>query len=807
MRAAHAHLHVYEAEPMNDKTTKKSTGGPALSPQGASAARPAPLPGVALPKGGGAIRGIGEKLSVSPATGTIAFNVPIATPPGRSGFELGLSLSYDSSAGNGPFGLGFRLSLPSIQRKTDKGIPRYDASDTFVLSGAEDLVAQTAEPVERTIGATTYRVTRYRPRTEGTFARIELWAAGTGETHWRVWSKSNVLEIFGASPEARVTDPTEKSHVFLWLLEERRDDRGNVVVYSYKQEDGAGVDRNRPNEVNRFAGPKKDTYLPTAQRYLKRILYGNRTAHLDRNASPAGPTDDWAFEVVLDYGEHAAAAAVDVPTPEPDPVRVWDTRSDAFSSYRSGFELRTLRRCHRVLVYHHFEELGRPRSLVRSTDFAYAPSRVSSEDGSFETAEIASQLISITQASYVPIDLASYERASLPKLSLSYVRPLLCEELQPFPSSNGDGAKPAGAPAQWVDLDGEGMPGVLVARPGEWYYKRSLGAARLAAGSPLQTLPIHSDLQRGWHLADIGGDGNLDLISYAPPLAGYFERDGGSWASFVPFPSLPSIDWNAPDLRYVDLDGDGQPDVLVAGDEVFTWYRSRGSAGFEEGMMALQTGDEQQTPAIALTAGAESIRLADMSGDGLADLVRITNGEVCYWPNLGFGRFGRKITLTGSQRFEADDRFDVTRVRLADLDGSGTSDIVYLGPDGVRVYFNCAGNELSGPRLIPCSPGFDPSTSVDVIDLFGRGTSCLVISRALNESDPIAYVQLWGERRHDGAVDRERKPHVLTSIDNDMGGEIHITHAPSTKFHRTDRESKVALGSPGCPSRSKWSRR
>ena len=31
-----------------------------------------------------------------------------------------------------------------------------------------------------------------------------------------------------------------------------------------------------------------------------------------------------------------------------------------------------------------------------------------------------------------------------------------------------------------------------------------------------------------------------------------------------------------------------------------------------------------------------------MNGDGLADLVRIRNGEVCYWPNLGYGRFGAR---------------------------------------------------------------------------------------------------------------------------------------------------------------------
>src|ERR1051325_3622854 len=67
-------------------------------------------PQVALPKGGGAIRGIGEKFAANPVTGTGSMTVPIPTSPGRSGFGPQLALSYDSGAGNGPFGLGWRLS-------------------------------------------------------------------------------------------------------------------------------------------------------------------------------------------------------------------------------------------------------------------------------------------------------------------------------------------------------------------------------------------------------------------------------------------------------------------------------------------------------------------------------------------------------------------------------------------------------------------------------------------------------------------------------------------------------------------------
>src|SRR5262245_49508647 len=68
-------------------------------------------PSIVLPKGGGAIRGIGEKFAANPVTGTGSMTVPIYTSPGRSGFGPQLSLSYDSGAGNGPFGFGWSLSL------------------------------------------------------------------------------------------------------------------------------------------------------------------------------------------------------------------------------------------------------------------------------------------------------------------------------------------------------------------------------------------------------------------------------------------------------------------------------------------------------------------------------------------------------------------------------------------------------------------------------------------------------------------------------------------------------------------------
>src|SRR5262250_1380296 len=126
---------------------------------------------ISIPQGGGALHGIGETFAPDLHTGTGNFTVPIALPPGRNGLQPQLSLVYSTGNGNGPFGLGWSLTIPGVTRQTAKGIPRYRDNDhdparrdTFVLSGVEDLV-----PVPGGADGTQ----RYRPRTEGLFARVE----------------------------------------------------------------------------------------------------------------------------------------------------------------------------------------------------------------------------------------------------------------------------------------------------------------------------------------------------------------------------------------------------------------------------------------------------------------------------------------------------------------------------------------------------------------------------------------------------------------------------------------------------------
>jgi RHS repeat-associated protein len=734
------------------------------------------LPALSLPKGGGAIRGMGEKFSTSPATGTGSLSVPIVTSPGRTGFELGLALSYDSGTGNGPFGLGWQLSTPSVTRKTDKGLPRYiegEDPDVFVLSGAEDLV-----PVRVRAGASTcldvferggHRVQRYRPRTEGLFARIERWTdTATGDVHWRAITRDNVLNIYGRSPLARIADPEDPGRVFSWLLEETRDDRGNLARYTYKAEDGAGVDPAQACESNHFETRADGSrfFRGAAQRYVKRIQYGNRVPVMDRDAPAPTGDNDYLFEAVFDYGEHSEA------TPTPAEERPWPVRQDAFSSYRATFEVRTYRLCRRVLMFHRFAELGPTPCLVRSTDFTY-------DEGPALT-----YLAVVTQAGYKRAPGGSaYERDTLPPLELGYAKPTLHDEPRTV-DAESLAAIPGGVPgagAQWVDLDGEGIPGILVPTESAWLYKANQGHGRFAHPVPLRSIPSPAELSGGaQQLVDIEGNGRLDLVQYAPPLSGYFERTPeGGWAPFRPLRNLPDLDWNDPNLRLLDLDGDGHADVLITENDAFVWYRSRAKEGFEPAVSITKPRDELKGPAIVFADGTETLHLADMSGDGLVDIVRVRNGQVCYWPNLGHGRFGRRVTLDNSPVFDAPAKFDPKRIRFADIDGSGTSDIVYLGREGVRLYFNQSGNRFSAPTRLQSLPPVDSLSSLGVVDLLGQGTACLVWSSPLpgHATRPLVYVDLMGGK----------KPHLLVSLVNNLGAETRISYAPSTKFYLQDK--------------------
>ncbi|WP_348069713.1 SpvB/TcaC N-terminal domain-containing protein [Polaromonas sp.] len=743
---------------------------------------------MSLPKGGGAIRGIGEKFSANSATGTGRLSVPLPISPGRGGFQPNLSIDYDSGAGNGPFGMGWRLGLPSITRKTEKGLPRYldaEESDIFLLGGVEDLVPVTVtggsgerETASILLAGRAYRVRRYRPRVEGLFSLIERWSGADdpAESFWRVLDRSNMTQWFGRAPASRIVDPSDPSRVFQWLPCESHDDKGNAIVYDYVADNADAIDPSAPWEIHRAARQR------SSQRYLKRIRYGNRTPYLP-NLRPNAPLDslpsEWLLELVFDYGDHTDS------DPQPEPDRVWPSRPDPFSNHRPGFEVRATRRCERALMFHHIAEASEvgAAGLIRSMRFRYAAAgalddplqpgysvMVAAEPWSHERGAGGT----LESRPLPPLEF----RYSLPRVD-SEVRTLMAADLQGLPVGI------QGTGVQWVDLDGEGVSGVLTEEAGTWRYAANLGGGRFEPSRAVAGLPTRRALTSGGQrLMDLNGNGEIDVVDFDRPMPGFYERDPqDDWKRFMPFSSLPQIRWDDPNLRFLDLTGNGHADALVTEDDVFTWYPSLAESGFSQAEHTRPPHGEEGVR-LVFSDGTQTLFLADMCGDGLTDIVRIRNGEACYWPNLGYGRFGRKVNFGNPPRFDHDDLFDPRRIRLADIDGSGPVDILYLGREGVQLYFNRSGNTLSHARKIPFPLATHNLAAVQLVDLFGRGTACLVWNSHLpaDSANPVRYIDLMGDT----------KPHLLVELRNNLGGSTEIEYTPSTHFYLADK----AAGTP-----------
>ncbi len=739
-------------------------------------------PQISLPAGGGAIRSSGETFSVNTFTGTAQFAIPIALSPARSDVQPQLQLDYSAATGNGPFGQGFSLSVPSVACRTEKGLPTYndhgESPDVFVLSSTEELVPviepdpgrtswqpeAVPDAVEIVNGVEhTYRIRRYRPRVETQHARIERREdVADHSVHWRVTTRDNLTRVFGRSAAARIADPDDATHIFRWLLEEVEDAFGNRVEYSYKLDEAVGVPTTMAESGRRYA-----------QRYPKRIRYGNFRA--------AAGTTQWAFHLVFDYGEHDLDDAYIESGP-------WQARPDRFSDYRAGFELRTTRRCRRVLLFHHFpNHLGPDPILVRSTDLGY---HQDSDTG-------LSVLSTVTQRSYeredaIPggppwrsedglLESRRYRVASVPPLTLTY-RMFDLERRTLTRVGTDEGEAPRRSLATpgvtLIDRRGDGLPDVLDASSGKTIMWTNQGRGRLAAGRPDDSIPPPFSLgSPGVCLADVTGDGRADLLVQRPDVAGFFPADADvGFGSFRPFAQTPSLDLTGPSVRMIDLTGDGRADVLASSSHHFIWFPSLGEAGFGEPRTIERRRDLADFPDLDLSN--PRVRLADMSGDGLVDIVLLHSGRIDYWPNQGYGRFGARITMEGSPHWISDS--DLDRLHLADLDGTGTADLVYVGDGEVRLWRNRFGNGWSDEVRVTGTPCIPDPGGARFVDFLGSGTATLLYTQDVGHGAGSAWwcLDLLGSA----------KPWTLASIDNGMGALQRIEYLASTAFMIEDRE-------------------
>ncbi len=729
------------------------------------------LPQMELPKGGGAIQGLGEALSGGGMSGVASLSVPLPISGGR-GFAPALALDYASGQGNGPFGLGWALSLPSIARRTAMGVPRYDdETDEFLGPSGERLVPECdaqgqVVAVTRQLAGTTYRVVRYFPCVEGGFDRLERWKAESGtllsDDFWLLRGADGSQHVFGKQADvwafdARIEDPAEPGRILRWLPVESVSVDGQHLLYQYKVENADNVATETPAEAPRER---------RAQRYLKRVLYGNQEAYdglyvLSITGSVPS-AEAWHFELVFDYGEHQLPGQE---RPQYWEQGSWLARADAFSEYAAGFEVRTHRLCRQVLMFHRFAELnaGQP-TLVRGLALEYAE------------APALTTLQAATVHGYGPDPASGLEsQAALPPLEFGmspYDRQ--AARFEPFEAlaDMHDGVL-----YQLVDVYGEGLPGVLF-RDGSSYLYRAPQRAEVPGDEnavaygpwrPLPQLPTGGlTPQVGRALMDLNGNGRLDWVVTAPGLAGFFSLGpDGQWQGFTPFAALPT-EFFADGAQLADLLGGGVPSLALIGPKSVRLYANQRDGRFAAPRDVAHEG-EDSLPSFA-AADNELVAFADVLGSGQSHLVRVRADRIECWPNLGYGRFGQPIRLA-SLPFAAA-AFDPRRVFLADLDGNGAADLIYIEVDRLRIFANQSGNSFAAPTelLFPDALRFDDLCLATFADVTGSGCASLVLTC------PHMTLRHWLCEFSPAG-----KPHLLDRYNNNRGLDAQVAYRSSAQ--------------------------
>lgn len=647
---------------------------------------------ISLPSGPGSIEGLGESFEPQLNSGTSSYAVPLATLPGRAGFAPDLALAYSSGGASGVVGLGWSLSLPSLQRQTDKGIPFYvdgansidddqdgtvdefDERDTIVHSSGEELVPLADGT--------------WRSENEQDFQRFERVGSG-----WRAYRRDGVLLTFGTTAASRVERPT-LGGTYRWQLDRMEDTHGNVIDFVWS----GAVDG-------------------TEQTYLESIRYN--------------PDDGSGMLISFSY------------TTRPDPV----------FDYRPGFALVTRKRLTRIAMTEAGNPVRayqlayaatsntQPLSLLTSV-------RTEGRDGvsTLPPAEFAYTPFSTAAGTPLPmpsapvltlggdVDLLDLNGDALPDI-LDTGPAAHRYFLNRGPDATGvvgwstqffmatsNSEKLSSGNVQLADVDGDGRSNLL----------------RLDAGQIMQTWRLNATFSwestgflssAGFNLADadtrlvdVDNDKRVDVLQTTATLTTtWLSLPNGRYSNpFVTAAGSPALRFSSATTHLADMNGDRLQD-LVRLDNLIAEYRPAMGGG-RFGPLVTLSG--------APSGVADPSRLVpvDVNGDGLADVVWINGSSAIVRLNLGIpdaaaptvGALAPPFTVAGPTTTGS------TQFRVADVNGNGSTDILW----------NTPGAGTSTFAFVDFQPGEQPYQLKTITNGIGRTTT-------------IAYGSSTAERERD----------------------------------------------------------
>jgi RHS repeat-associated protein len=230
----------------------------------------------------------------------------------------------------------------------------------------------------------------------------------------------------------------------------------------------------------------------------------------------------------------------------------------------------------------------------------------------------------------------------------------------------------ATGPVAVGDVDGDGDLDIVTSNiPGEIQSKVFLnnGAGEFPQSLPL-TFPANS-IQSAIELADLNGDGDLDLVvqqsvGLEHTLSVLLGAGDGSFSAAAVIAQTGSSNSDTYSLAVGDVDGDGDVDIaVVVRDNAYYYYYSRSNLTV---LLGDGLGGFTALSPLSGSANSDQTALADFDNDGILDLVGLNTSRhaLVILPGDGTGSFGGEVAVgNGPQAIVA-----------GDVDGDGDIDLL-----------------------------------------------------------------------------------------------------------------------------------
>jgi RHS repeat-associated protein len=413
----------------------------------------------------------------------------------------------------------------------------------------------------------------------------------------------------------------------------------------------------------------------------------------------------------------------------------YEARPDAHTRFSAGIKETLDRRLTKIEVKH-------GGALVRRYDLTYAPGG-------------HSRLATVTM-------VGSDGVTSLPTLSLQYAEASFASDGQITTMTTPPGRTPADANVDLADLDGDGLPDLLVTKAGQYRTYVNHDGKKWNAPIDWSASPSLELGSTGVQLADVNGDGAIDLLAKSGTASlRYFPgATASSFGAALAITTVPNFTFEDPDVRLADMDGDRRTDAVITT-----------AAGLAIGYNL--NGTDWTTPTtIGVVDPTQPLRfsdghtqLCDVNGDRIQDLCYFRPGGLVYYLGRGRGRFEPAVTASGVPDFDPSAPY-----QLVDLDGDGWVDLLRVGVTQVE-YALATGAGVFGPvKSIGAVPTKGPNTTVRLADMNGSGTTDVVWIDVSGAPDQAwKYLELFPSGRGG----------LLRTIDNGLGKKVSITYSSS----------------------------